>query len=386
MGRVAGRHYLDFDDNLQRYVWTDKGGNVSVRRVADDRVLYSLNIAAGESWPELSRDGRFLSVRQLTAMELECLAAERASAGANHSSVGLRAAWRSAPTASICHGRSAEDGRGVRSRRGRGSRRLSVDQSVEIWHFAPSTHSVDAPPWLAISTNRGVQVRNYETGESVAVLEPEVAFGTLAWHPTRDILAAISNGDRSIFLWDVPANKLLGKLQGIRGTNNGLAFNHAGDLLASNGWEGVLRLWDWRGRQQSFATHCEYPSCPRFAADDRRLAADRVGRRLRLWEIDSGRTYSTLTRDPALGPAIYQHGLAIDPTGRLLAATLDDGVCFWDLQSGQEARFAPLQRSPAAASLAFERSGSLLTFGNTGLLRWPRKQPIDHRVASRRWR
>jgi eukaryotic-like serine/threonine-protein kinase len=380
-GSPAGA-YLDFDDSLERYVWTDKAGLVSVRRVWDDRVLYSFRVPARESWPELSRDGRFLSVRQLTGnLSVWRLSGQKPEQIIHRSDCGRTAAFSpdNQHFAMLDRRQTVEVYDLAAAKRGRP---LSVDQPVEHLAFAPPTHSEGAPPWLAISTNRGVQVRNYETGESVAVLEPEVAFGTLAWHPNGDVLAAISDGDRSIFLWDVPANKLLGKLQGIHGTNNGLAFSHAGDLLASNGWEGVLRLWDWRGRQQSFNTHCEYPSCPRFAADDRRLAADRVGSSLRVWEIGDRGEYRTLSRDPSLGPANYQHGLAIDPTGRLLAATLDDGVCFWDLQSGQQAKFVPFQSQPSTASLVFERSGALLTFGNTGLLRWPWKQPADHSVAS----
>ena len=269
---------------------------------------------------------------------------------------------------------------------------LPARQPVQNLVFAP--HKTR----LAIGTNRGVQVRDFQTGKLVGgVLEPNVGFGTLAWHPDGDVLAGISNDDWTIFLWDIAAGKLLGKLQGIRGGGNNLAFNHAGDLLASNGWEGLLRLWDWRGRRQLFATHCEYLSCPRFSADDRRLAADRLGNRLRLWVVAGGGEYRTLSRDPppgpandqvglvsllsrfdskssgAAGPAKYEHGVAIDPTGRLLAAPLKDGVCFWDLKSGQQARFVPFRQR--TESLVFEGSGALLTFGDTGLLRWPLKQP-----------
>jgi eukaryotic-like serine/threonine-protein kinase len=362
--------HADFDDDLQRYVVTDQTGRVSVRRVADDRLLYSVRGPFGESWPELSRDGRFLSIGQpnihfglwrLTGDQAELILRRGDCAGTGAFSPDNR--YFALPS-----GQQAVDIYDLANRRRRWQ--LAVNQPVRFLAFAPHKSQ------LAIRANRGVEVRNFETGERIAgVLQPDIAFGALAWHPDGDVLAAVSDDDWSIYLWDVPANKLLGKLQGIRNGGNHLTFNHGGELLATIGWDGVLRLWDWRAGRQLIAAQAEFPTCPRFSADDRSLAAGCAGKSLQLWEVSANREYRTLSRDPALGEADYQHGLAIDPTGRVLAAPLQDGVCFLDLQSGRQAGFVSFRKK--TESVVFERSGALLSFGDSGLLRWPRKQPTS---------
>ena len=69
----------------------------------------------------------------------------------------------------------------------------------------------------------------------------------LAWHPDGKTLAV--GAYARIYLWDVPSGKQTFALEGLRNGGIGLDFNHAGDLLASVGWEGVMRLWD-DGRQE----------------------------------------------------------------------------------------------------------------------------------------
>jgi eukaryotic-like serine/threonine-protein kinase len=365
-GWSADGSYGDFDDQLERCVWTDKKGRVSVRRVADDHEIYALRVPAGESWPELSRDGVFLSVRKLSGyLSLWRLGGEKPERIIERSDCGRDTAFSPDNRYfALPNRRQTVDVYDLAA----GQRRwqLAVNQAVVRLAFRPHRSQ------LAICTSQGIDFRNFETGESVDVLEPGVAFWSLVWHPDGDVLAGASDRDGKIFLWDVPAKKLLGKFEGIHNGGIALAFNHAGDLLASNGWDNVLRLWDWRAGRQIFATHCEYVSRPRFAADDQRLAADLAGKTLRLWQVSAGREYRNLSREPALGPANYQSGLAINPKGRLLASCLDDGVCFWDLQSGQQAGFVAFRKK--TASLVFEQSGALLSFGDTGLLRWPRKQ------------
>ena len=66
---------------------------------------------------------------------------------------------------------------------------------------------------------------------------------TVAWSPDGTTLATPCD-DRKIYLWDAATGIRRATLEGT--TNGGLhaAFHPAGTLLASNGWEGRLRLWD----------------------------------------------------------------------------------------------------------------------------------------------
>ena len=122
------------------------------------------------------------------------------------------------------------------------------------------------------------------------------------------------------------------------------AFNHAGDLLASGGWEGVLRLWDPRTGKQLFSTP-SWGELPRFSPDDR-LLAQRCPQTAS-WghgKLPAGGEYRTLVarRGRRPGTAIIMPAIRSD--GRLLAVGMDDGVGLWDLHEWQGASVPRLAR------------------------------------------
>ena len=105
---------------------------------------------------------------------------------------------------------------------------------------------------LAVSCATGIQVYDLEKGTIVADLRQPAKTNSLAWHPDGKTLAAACDDSR-IYLWDVALGKQTHVLEGSRNVGIGIAFNHAGDMLASGGWEGVLRLWDPRTGTQLFS-------------------------------------------------------------------------------------------------------------------------------------
>src|SRR5205823_2602866 len=135
-----------------------------------------------------------------------------------------------------------------------------------------------------------------------------------------------------IYLMDLPSRKQTLVLEGPRNGGNFLAYSHAGDLLASTGWDGTLRLWDPRTGKQLFSTP-RWAGSLQFSADDRLLAANINGNMVGLWEVAPGREYRTLVRDPALGKGNY-YTSAIHQDGRLLAVGMGDGTDLWDLTTG----------------------------------------------------
>src|SRR5262249_43482987 len=52
------------------------------------------------------------------------------------------------------------------------------------------------------------------------------------------------------FLWDIPTRKIVHVLEGHADHGIVPLFNHAGDVLASTDWTGVLRLWDVHSGRQ----------------------------------------------------------------------------------------------------------------------------------------
>ncbi len=86
------------------------------------------------------------------------------------------------------------------------------------------------------------RIMEVETGRLVRSI-PLPADATVAWSPDGATLATACE-DTKIYLWDAATGIRRVTLEG--STNGGLqaAFHPAGTLLASNGWEGRLRIWD----------------------------------------------------------------------------------------------------------------------------------------------
>jgi WD40 repeat protein len=184
---------------------------------------------------------------------------------------------------------------------------------------------------------------------------------------------SLAEGD-VISLWDVQAAKRVGKLEGMQGAGIRCTFNHAGTLLASTGWGGVLRLWDPLTSRQLFSTFDSGAITPRFSLDDRFLAATEDGNKLHVWEIASGDGYRTLTANPLAGKKRYICS-DISADGRLLAAGADGGIGLWDLQSGKNLAF--VVDLPGLNFVVLELTESLLTMGTKGLFRRPfRREPV----------
>ena len=174
----------------------------------------------------------------------------------------------------------------------------------------------------------------------------------IAWHPESKLLAAAC-ADNDIYVWDVI--KRTGQprsiLKGHEGSARWLAFNHAGDLLASTGWDGTVRLWDpWIGRQRVVSQGYDYP--PQFSPDDTRLGIGLDRSHIGIWEVASGHECRILCGHE--GPWVSPHTVDVSPDGRLLASAGGDGVRLWDLEPDGR---SPSLKPPFASRLIFKETG-----------------------------
>jgi WD40 repeat protein len=155
-------------------------------------------------------------------------------------------------------------------------------------------------------------------------------------------------------------------------TNHGLAvaFHPAGGVLASNGWEGELRLWDSVLSRHVFALASNQQ--PEFTGDGRIFIHG--GNELTPWRVDPALEYRALAH--YTNPPLDHARPSIHPGGRLLAVGTDRGVAIWDLSRGTELTYLAIG---LAWHSMFELSGDLLTNGSAGVLRWPVRDDLDQR-------
>jgi eukaryotic-like serine/threonine-protein kinase len=185
--------------------------------------------------------------------------------------------------------------------------------------------------------------------------------GILEWSPDGRLLAVAH--DEQIHLWNVPARSRLGVLEGKQSRVTYLAFNHAGNVLTSCGWDNITRFWDPFLCKELL----NVPGCRaiQFSADDRRLAfceRNAVG----LWEI-ADRESHLLYRVP--GEKIRIYGLDISPDGRLVACADDNGVSLWDSLTFHQAASLPLDST--ASALFCPDGRGLVTSSRSGVRFWP---------------
>jgi serine/threonine protein kinase/WD40 repeat protein len=354
---------VTFDVGLERYIRLDDRQIASLRRTADDEeVCRFRDELRGEGAWLFSSDGRFLAREfggQLKLWKLN---------GTEPSLVRDKVDKDCSTCAFRVDSRRLAIGRLNRSldlldlTTGEQIQRLELDGEPRHVAFHPTA------PQLAIAFRDHVQVYDLDTRAKLAEFRLAAdAWPHVAWHPDGKTLAMVG-GDGVIVLRDVTTNKLVARLEENRGGGITLTFNHAGDLLASVGWAGILRLWEPRTGRQLLSTRADMTFAPRFSRDDRFLAGQRIGNKLRILEVTGTREYRTLA-DPLLSKSGVWAG-TISPDRRLFAAALAGRtVGFWDLQTGEE--LASIRVAAGVRSVLFEPSGTLLTGGPGGLWRWP---------------
>jgi WD40 repeat protein/tetratricopeptide (TPR) repeat protein len=202
-----------------------------------------------------------------------------------------------------------------------------------------------------------------ETGRPVQspIVLPGMA--SVAWSRDGTMLATPGD-DRTIHVWDADSGNRRATLEGH--TNGGITagFHPLANLLASDGWERRLRLWDPILGRTLPSEGGESVIDGHFSRDGRVVLS--TSDRLTTYEVEPAFEFRTLV-SPSTGRV--EHGrLSISPDGRVLAAGTPKGVVLWDLERGNELGLLTIGHTPY---VVFEPSGDLLTNGFTAVRRWP---------------
>ncbi len=106
-----------------------------------------------------------------------------------------------------------------------------------------------------------------------------------------------------------------------------VAFNQAGDVLASGGWEGTLRLWQLPGGQalHHWPAHTDSVNGIVFIEDDRQLVTAGYDGVLALWSLQGAPIKRIQTASPVM------HMAADRARGRLISGHADGSVRIWSL-------------------------------------------------------
>lgn len=365
-----------FDAGLSRFAATLADGSVSVRRVADGREQWRLpGIASNDQTRTscFSADGRYLamSARERTVAQVWDLSAGRLVVSDPELCWSNVRAWDFHP----------------------GGRELAVGHSDGSIHFyalpsgallrrwGPRSSGVGtiafSPDGSKLAFGSGglnkVLVCETDSGRLLTELSHQGGCFHLAWNPRKPNVLAAGCQDSVIYVWNVATRECTAVLQGGLGDGLVVAFHPSGELLASRGWDSVLRVWDTRTGQQVMTRQSFWGPELFFSADGRRLAPEIARTTARVIEFAQGdcRRYAA---QPFAVPEAYG-GVAIDHAGRYLAASAPGRVCLWQLETGAYLGAVPTGNEHVK-SLAFDSSGALVVSGPR-IVRWPVRSGVD---------
>jgi serine/threonine protein kinase/WD40 repeat protein len=350
---------------------TNQGGDCSIRRMADDVELHRLPGLGVRANPSFSRDGRFIAITHYPKDE----------AGATGIAVQLWALEN--PTARMIW--SENNARHADFHRTGHQVALSYnDGSIRLFEL-PSGRPAGRPlapdtltrkvgvalhpkePLVAVNSyfGRVVQIRHVRTGEVVASLPQTGGATVCAWDRDGQTLAVGHADPPLVLLYD---RTTLKPYRTMEAPAELLTFNHAGDRLAAQGWNGEMGLFDVGTGQTLFRTS---GAARNFSRDDQHLAAGYQDGKLGRWQVGDSRELRTLVRKAMPEKGIFR-AAALSRDGRLLAAAMTKGFGLWDLATGSELAFMPMDvEFNGVTDVRFDLSGALLTAGYSGLLRWP---------------
>ncbi|MCU0283864.1 MAG: WD40 repeat domain-containing protein [Candidatus Nanopelagicales bacterium] len=121
--------------------------------------------------------------------------------------------------------------------------------------------------------------------EVTARLEaPDLGMAALAFAPAGQVLAS-GGANGTIRLWDPRAGALLGRpLEGHVGPVTDLAFTRDGHLLVSTGWDATVRLWDAGTGEAAGVMRTDSPIQVVAVRDDGLIATGDTAGRVLLWD------------------------------------------------------------------------------------------------------
>jgi WD40 repeat protein/serine/threonine protein kinase len=353
-----------FDAELARYALSDVHGGVSVRRVNDNLETVHLD-GFGASAMDLrfSPDGQLLTARydahtRLTVWDL---------AGAKPlfhvdlspppGPVGYGAQLFTSDSRRLVVGFGDGSLRTYALPSGKELNRVTLDAAIDFIALDPSGKRLVVARWK----QNEAWIIDSETGSHLATLKHPKWVTALGWHPDGALVAAAC-WDHNIYLWNADTHETERILVGHQNVPMGIEFGRRGDTIATWSWDGTTRLWDTINGKEMVNIAGFFI---RIGPDDTQMAYAR-GWEVGIWDIAAGRQCRTLHSvvEEGYGPS----NVVIDPAGRFLASSHDDGVRVWDLATCKQCDLLPVGRCDAV----FDRNGtSLLVKSKVGLTRWP---------------
>ena len=190
--------------------------------------------------------------------------------------------------------------------------------------FSPDGQLLATP-----SDDETIRIWEVETGKCLHVLEgnQKALYAAVAQNSS---MLAIGTSDQTVQLWDPKSGEGLGEIKALSESVCAIAIRPQGDLLASCGSYGGLRLWSLESRAcvHTCSHHPSSVTCLSFSPDGLTLVSGGKDGTLRFFDAE----YGEFLHGTSVKTRI--HGISHDPTGRFLASCgIGPSLQIWDAKS-----------------------------------------------------
>jgi len=229
----------------------------------------------------------------------------------------------------------------------------SNDRTVKLWEARSGRllrtlegHSItvysvafDATVRTLASAGSDIKVWEMASGKQLQSIEGSSLVRSIAFDRAGQLLASGSE-DGEVSLWDSVTGKLLRTLKGHQKEINSVVFAPQGGTLASGSEDKTVKLWEARSGTllRTLEGHTASVDCVAFSTDGRLLASKSQDHTIRLWSCETWETVAIISE---LTGGSWGRALAFHPTLPLLATAGSDPdtpasrlIHLWELDYG----------------------------------------------------
>jgi WD40 repeat protein len=191
----------------------------------------------------------------------------------------------------------------------------SYDNTLRLWEIAFSQRLF---VWQVVNTKPLYVLTNIHSGWVC-----EAAFS-----PNGQLVASVGE-DGAVKLWNSQQGTLLKTLQGHEGMTQAIAFSRNSKLLVSSGKDQTLRVWDVNtGKSLRVLSGLSEASAVLFGLNDRFWVSAHVDCNIHIWQPTNHQRIARLT-----GHSDLVNAIALSPNGQLLvSASADKTIKIWNLK------------------------------------------------------
>jgi serine/threonine protein kinase/WD40 repeat protein len=349
-----------FDENLERYAIPQPPDRISLRRVRDNFELANFP-APSVSQLLFSKDGRFLAGRisedqtwlwavsdnpstDLLAPVLKLNGAEKLSE-MDFSPDGHLFSVSTGPGKVAFYDLTTE-----------------VPSQVAQWSDLPVVRGLRFDPTgqrivVTSATDSVAEIRETATGHLLKKLSQSAGITGADWNADGTELATGSM-DFQVRIWDTATGVPLRVLEGHQNVTVRPLYHPSGQLLATAGWDAILRFWEPISGRLLF----NGPAChdwQRFSTDGSHLGVADYDGAVEVYRVASSKAVRMLARKTREVEPLLYRWLDFSPDSRRLVSTGAECVHVWDVVSGAESARLSLPGA-AAVTCVFSDDGTSL--------------------------